>query len=269
VFNFEINPNDDQPESIKYNNIGIKNFKVYPDLINPLMDVTFDGIKILNNDLVSPTPLIRIEVKDENKYLLLENQEDVQVTIEYPNLKKKTFTSADPEFKFIKATSGSNNKAIVELSPVFEDGEYILSVQSRDITGNFSGTNKYDINFKVISKKAITNVLNYPNPFSTATKFIFTITGEVPKNVRIQIMTLSGKVVKEITEEELGPLKIGTNITNYTWNGTDDFGNKLANGVYLYKTSFSTSDGKKYESISEKNIDNLFYKGFGKLVIMR
>ena len=45
----------------------------------------------------------------------------------------------------------------------------------------------------------ISNLLNYPNPFTTSTAFVFTITGsEVPQNMRIQILTITGKVVREI-----------------------------------------------------------------------
>jgi len=55
----------------------------------------------------------------------------------------------------------------------------------------------------------------------------------VPDDISISILTVSGKVVKEISKEELGPLRIGLNRTDYKWNGTDDYGEKLANGVYL------------------------------------
>ena len=74
-------------------------------------------------------------------------------------------------------------------------------------------------------------------------------------------MTLTGKVVKEITSDQIGFLKIGNNITSYAWDGRDEFGNKLGNGVYLY--SITTSD-KEFE-INSKFLS----KGIGKLVIMR
>ena len=91
--------------------------------------------------------------------------------------------------------------------------------------------------------------------------FAFDLTGGVPANLRITIMTISGKVVKEITGEELGPLHMGRNLTRYKWNGTDEFGDKLANGVYLY--TIKTSD-KEFE------INNPYSKNnFGKLVIIR
>ena len=68
----------------------------------------------------------------------------------------------------------------------------------------------------------ISNMLNYPNPFTTSTAFVFTITGsEVPQNIKIQILTITGKVVREITKDELGPLHVGRNITEFKWDGTD------------------------------------------------
>ena len=56
----------------------------------------------------------------------------------------------------------------------------------------------------------------------------------MPDEIKIQILTVTGRVVREITEDELGPIQIGRNITEYAWDGTDEFGDRLANGVYLY-----------------------------------
>jgi len=73
------------------------------------------------------------------------------------------------------------------------------------------------------------------DPFTTSTAFVFTITGaDVPQNLKIQILTITGKIVREITKDELGPLHVGRNITEFKWNGTDAYGQRLANGVYLY-----------------------------------
>ena len=49
----------------------------------------------------------------------------------------------------------------------------------------------YRIGFEVINKSTITNLMNYPNPFSTSTRFVFVLTGsKVPDNMQIQIMTV-------------------------------------------------------------------------------
>lgn len=269
TFTFELNPDSDQPEINKFNNIGIKRIKVTPDRINPLMNVTFDGSRILNEDIVSPNPLIKVELKDENKYLLLQNEEDIEISLQFPDLKTVTYTKGNPAFKFIKANSGDNNAAYVELTPTLSDGSYLLAVRGKDASGNFSGNLKYEVSFKVITKQSISNVLNYPNPFSNSTRFLFTVTGKIPESARIRIMTMSGKVVREITENEIGPIKIGQNMTQLAWDGTDDFGNKLATGVYLYRVIFKGDKGANVDLYENKAVDKYIQNGIGKLVIIR
>src|SRR5207237_8797647 len=67
----EVNPDNDQPEQYYNNNFIFKSFFVKGDAYNPLLDVTFDGLHILNRDIVSARPHIVIKLKDENKYLAL------------------------------------------------------------------------------------------------------------------------------------------------------------------------------------------------------
>ena len=110
--------------------------------------------------------------------------------------------------------------------------------------------------------------LNYPNPFSTSTQFVFTLTGrELPNYMKIQILTVSGKVVREILQEELGTLRIGINRTEYAWDGKDEYGDQLANGVYLYRV-ITKRDGADYEIYGNRN-DFMFRQGFGKMYLMR
>ena len=80
-------------------------------------------------------------------------------------------------------------------------------------------------------------------------------------------MTISGKVVKEIGIEDIGPIHIGRNISEYAWDGTDKFGDPLANGVYLYQVTLSI-DGEKVKHRSTE-IDQYFKKGIGKMVLIR
>ena len=110
--------------------------------------------------------------------------------------------------------------------------------------------------------------MNYPNPFSTSTHFVFTITGSViPTYFKIQILTITGKVVREINNDELGVIHIGRNITDYAWNGKDEFGDQLANGLYLYRVVTSIN-GEIIEK-TQTDADQYFKKGFGKMYLMR
>jgi len=266
----EANPSDSPQELYRFNNLGTYNFFVSEDNTNPLMEVTFDGIPIMNGDIVSAKPNITIRLKDENPFLSLADTSVIKLILVNPNSETRGIYFSDQNVNFIPAEPGKN-EAFIEWSPTFDlDGDYQLFVQGEDVTGNQSGALDYKVNFKIINKKMVSNVLNYPNPFSTSTRFVYTLTGdETPAYFKIQIFSASGKIVKEITQDELGPMKVGTHQTDYVWNGTDDFGDRLANGVYFYKVITKNALGENYESFLNGSVDQFFDQGFGKLVIMR
>ena len=265
----EINPDMDQAEEFDFNNVGVVNFLVKIDDINPLLDVTFDGIRILDGDIISPKPLIKISLTDENSQLLLDNPEDFILVLEYPDESREEIEIDNPAVTFYPAEANSEtNMACIEFTPELAEGEYIFYVQAKDATGNFSGDHHFQISFEVYENDEISNVINYPNPFSTSTEFVFTLTGnKIPNDYHIKIMTLSGKVVREIRRDEIGPIRVGVNRSEYKWDGRDEFGSKLANGVYLYK--FYTDLENELEDFEVKGIDSMYKNGYGKLVIMR
>lgn len=277
-FLIEANPNADQPEMFHFNNIALIPFYVIGDNANPLLDVTFDGVHILDGDIVSAKPEILITLKDENQYLALDDTALFNIFLKDPTNQLNRVSFSNPNVTFIpasiesnkKSSSSSNNKATIQFNPtLLEDGKYQLIVQGQDKSGNTSGKLDYKINFEVINKPSITNVLNYPNPFTTSTKFVFTLTGsEVPVYFKIQIMTITGRIIREIMLDELGPLHIGRNITQYSWNGTDEFGDRLANGLYLYRVVVSI-DGQQQMDLRETGADKYFESGFGKMYIAR
>ena len=257
-----------QKEQYHFNNIARIPFKVSSDHINPLLDVTFDGAHILNGDIVSSKPHILVTLKDENRYLALNDTSDFAVFLKYPNqaTEKRIFFGNS---LFFTPAQLPNNSCKIEWRPEFAvDGKYRLIVQAKDRTRNVSGDNDYAIDFEVVNKQTITEVLNYPNPFSTSTRFVFTLTGsEMPDVFIIQIMTVTGKVVREITKTELGNIRIGRNITDYAWDGKDQYGDKLGNGVYLYRV-ITRYNGEAVEK-RQTEADSFFKKGWGKMVIMR
>jgi len=259
-------------EQQHFNNIGKLNFLISKDYVNPLLDVTFDEQHILDGDIVSATPSIVIKLKDENKFLALDT-----ITLLTAWLKAPTSNSyvqqnrSNSNLIFTPANNASiNNTATIRLSPQLKsDGEYHLRVQGFDKSNNVSGNLNYEIAFQVVNKPMISNVLNYPNPFTTQTRFVFTLTGsELPTYFKIQILTISGKIVRELTLNELGMnLHIGRNISTYAWDGTDQFGSYLANGLYLYRVVTNLRENQ-VEHLETK-ADKYFKSGFGKMYLMR
>ena len=279
TWSIDFNPDNDQPEQFHYNNVWTNNFYIKKsDKYNPLLDVTFDGVHILNKDIVASKPHILIKLKDENRYLALDDTSLISLQIKFPDNSIHSYQFGDT-MRFVPANlSSGENTASIEFAPVFaEDGDYELIVSGKDVSGNNAGSSNnaasltYRVGFSVINKPMISNLLNYPNPFTTSTAFVFTVTGsEIPQNIRIQILTITGKVVREITKDELGPIHIGRNITEFKWDGTDSYGQKLANGVYIYRvlTNLNGKSLDKYTGDGD-NTDKYFKKGYGKMYLMR
>lgn len=263
-----VNPNK-QKEQYYENNIWTTNIKVLKDNRNPILEVTFDGQRIMNGDIVSASPMIAVSINDENKYILKQDTAGISLLLrkQCAGCNFKQISMSDENVRYYPAST--NNKFRIDYNPQkLEDGIYTLCVQGTDASNNSSGVNPYCVDFRVINASSISNFYPYPNPFSNFTRFVFTVTGElVPDEIKIQIMTVSGRVVREILQSEIGPIKIGTNITQYAWDGKDEFGDKLANGVYLYKVSANVS-GRAYDHL-DVGADKGFKEGFGKLVILR
>ncbi len=265
--------NYDQAEVTHINNIADYPFYVQRDNNNPLLDVTFDGVHIIDGDIVSARPEILISLRDDSKLRPITDTSSFKVYIKGEkdlDYRYVSFSNVDL-LEFIPAELPDNTGQVI-YRPVFDrDGEYELMVQARDASYNQSGYDNMDnfyIKFKVINKATITEVMNWPNPFSTKTHFVFTLTGsQLPDYFKIQIMTVTGKVVREIDMDELGPLHIGRNITEYAWDGRDDFGDQLANGVYLYRV-LTRLNGEDIE-LNETEASKYFTKSFGKMYLMR
>ena len=109
-----------------------------------------------------------------------------------------------------------------------------------------------EIQFVVVGddKIELKNVLNYPNPFVNYTEFWFSHNRPFePLEVQVQVMTITGKIVwtKNQTVTTDGFLS-----RDVTWDGKDDFGDRIGKGVYIYKlTVKSTLTNKKTEKIEK------------------
>lgn len=110
-----------------------------------------------------------------------------------------------------------------------------------------------EVQFIVVGDESLTlsHVLNYPNPFSTYTQFWFSHNKPYePLDVQVQVMTIAGKVVwtknQIITTEGFLSREI-------TWDGKDDFGDRIGKGVYIYKltvkSSLTNKKAEKYEKL--------------------
>ncbi|MBK8443217.1 MAG: hypothetical protein IPL35_07280 [Sphingobacteriales bacterium] len=284
----QLNPNKIKPDKFDFNNQLQIPFWVLGDNINPVADVTFDGQHILDGDIVSTQPEVQITLYDENTVLPLNDTAAFDIVLIYPDGTLHPVSFADPSVIFTPANAGNDtNEAMVTFSPqLAQDGTYQLQITATDRSGNTAGNGTtYSISFEVITQSSISHLLNYPNPFTTSTRFAFVLTGgELPTQFKIQVMTIAGTVVREIGRSEIGDLRIGRNLTEYAWDGKDTYGNELANGVYFYRVIAKKANGEDFELFSYKKesttpkynisstttMDGMFNKyGLGKMYKMR
>lgn len=135
-----------------------------------------------------------------------------------------------------------------------EVGPHTLKLKAWDTYNNSS---EATLNFVVVSDAILNleNVLNYPNPFVNYTEFWFNHNKpNEPLEVQVQVFTVSGKLIKTINQSVQTTGNLSRNIT---WNGLDDFGNKIGKGVYVYKL------------IVKSTTSNLIAEKYEKLVILQ
>lgn len=133
-----------------------------------------------------------------------------------------------------------------------DNGSHTLSLKAWD-TQNNSSVSETEFIVAQKAELALNHVLNYPNPFSTRTTFFFEHNqNRTPLDVSIDIFTISGKRVKTIKQTVLSDTFRPEGIT---WDGRDEFGDKLAKGVYIYKLRIQT-DKQKAEVIEKLVILN-------------
>ena len=140
----------------------------------------------------------------------------------------------------------NNPKVVVDFTPVLSDGEYELRVLWRNSNGEIVDSNGVNKFFVVSNEAKILNVYNYPNPTNGETHFTFKLT-QIPEEIKIKIFTIAGRLIKEL---KLTSADLKYDFNKIYWNGRDEDGDILANGVYLYKVIMNA--GEKTEDVTQK-----------------
>ncbi|NPA67476.1 MAG: type IX secretion system sortase PorU [Chlorobi bacterium] len=129
-----------------------------------------------------------------------------------------------------------------------EEGEHNLKFKAWDVYNNSSEA-ELDFTVALAQNLSVDMLLNYPNPFTTHTDFWFEH-NQAGQNldVIIQIFTVSGKLVKTI---EANFTADGYRAGPFAWDGTDDFGNRIGRGVYVYRVKLRNEAGEVAEKFEK------------------
>ncbi|MEE9448905.1 MAG: interleukin-like EMT inducer domain-containing protein, partial [Ignavibacteriaceae bacterium] len=238
TFLINIDADKQVTELYEDNNFYTIAFFIKPDTTTPLMNITFDGYDIIDGDYISDKPLIKIELSDPS-LLPITDPSSVEIYLNDELIPPDTSIIS---YHF----SETNPKVTVEFIPELTDGEYFLRVLGKDASGNLVDSVGVERYFLVSNETKILYVYNYPNPFKNTTNFTFKLT-QIPDEIKIKIFTIAGRLVKEI---KLSSSQLKYDFNKIYWNGKDEDGDRLANGVYLYKVIMKAGD--KTEAVTQK-----------------
>jgi len=214
----------DKTEYFKFNNLIDNSFFVARDSIRPLFNITFDGKEIIDEDIVSSNPEVIITLEDNSPLPL----DTAFFTIVHQNI---PIRFSDPTLD-VEIVEYPNSKATITWSPDLVNGRHTLEVLAKDASGNFFDSTSSRSIFIVDSVSNLQNVYNYPNPFKTATHFTFELRGTLPDEFLIKVYTIAGRLIRDISLPQ-SRLQLGFN--KIEWDGRDQDGDELGNGVYFYK----------------------------------
>jgi hypothetical protein len=221
--------------------IGGIDTNALPDENGPELDLFLNDENFVSGGISNSTPLLIVSVFDENGINTVGNGigHDIELVIDN-DMSNSVILNNYYEADLDTYKSGKINFELSELSA----GEHTLKIKVWD---NYNNSSTRELSFIVVEETEIQlkNVLNYPNPFTTQTAFYF----EHNQNcnfldLSIQIYTVSGKVIKRINRRLHNE---GFRSDGIYWDGTDDFGEPIARGVYIYNLSITNEAGQKVD----------------------
>ncbi len=215
------------------------------DTIGPSIELRIAGQDISSGDFVSSRPTVIVHLEDDNGInitgevghwiiLSVDDVERINVTERF---------NYDP---------GSFQRGMLEYTlEKLEEGQHEVALKAWDNFNNFSTTS---LAFEVVEERKLIlrDVLNCPNPFDPSvegTQFTYQLSR--PARVTIKLYTVAGRLIRTL---EQGEVLQGYHESD-PWDGVDQDGDPVANGVYLYKV-IARAQGKQAEA-------------YGKVVVMR
>lgn len=230
--------------------VGGNSQNTIADDVGPEVTLFMNDKSFVNGGLTNENPILYADLVDSTGINTVGTGlgHDISVVLD-ENASKPVVLNDYYEANLNSYQSGRVRYPFEKLS----EGDHRLSFKVWDIQNN-SSTVYSDFIVAPSAELALKRVLNYPNPFTSHTKFIFQHNqGCNPLRVTVQIYTITGKIVKTIQKDVVCEGAVPADVE---WDGKDDFGDKLGRGVYIYKLAILNPENKKAEKIEKLVILN-------------
>ncbi len=196
------------------------------DHTGPHIQAHFGKPGFVPGDYTSPNPTLHVDIRDSLSGVNIAGDigHQIMLTLDQDESSSKDIT------EFFQYDEGSYTKGSLDY-PLYqlEPGRHDLSVKAWDNSNNSS---TLETHFVVVQDTLlrVRNLLNTPNPMTDETTFSFEVSRD--GMAELKLYTVSGRLLRSFNSF---PVTIGFNTLPSPWDGTDQDGDRLANGVYLYK----------------------------------
>jgi hypothetical protein len=194
-------------------------FKI-EDVKKPVVEITVNGRILHDNMLVPLNPSLAFIIQDENGIDLTSG---FNVYIDDQKLTTEELNVPD--------TVQNANAVALTAKPKLTAGEHTIRTEVADAFGN---TLEKTLSFQVSESFELQIFGNYPNPFEDFTVISFLVlANNVLDDFSIKIYTVAGRQIREIRNPQGSDEIWDPGYHEVEWDGRDQDGKLVANGVYF------------------------------------
>jgi len=229
-------------------NLGTFAVAYNTDTRPPVVDITVEGQVFINNGEVPPQPHIDAVLQDAN---------GIDVTPGKTIVKIDNRVLGPSEYTMLD--SGRTSTTVnLTMTPSLSSGTHAITVQATDDNGNTNAPPK-ELDVHTTNQFGVAVMGSYPDPFTGVHMFIaYQISGiAYAQSVSLDIYTVAGRRIRTMSfpsndpnrsygfqEGGTGdPTSIGYH--EVWWDGLDDGGSYVANGVYFYRLTVNTANATR------------------------
>jgi hypothetical protein len=222
-----------------YKNIMITGFdeiSSIKDNEGPEINIFLDNRNFKDGDIVSEKPLLIVDLFDKSGI----NTTGLGIGHKIEAWINDSKISIDLTDKFVTSITDSRGGSVSTLLSSLNNGFNKIRVRAWDVFNNFSIK---EVTFYVDKNSIyVSNLENYPNPFENSTTIKFRHNCTIPASASIDIYTLDGKRIRTLKNN------INTIYeSEIYWNGLDEYGNIIPNGVYIYKINIENNSQQNFK----------------------
>jgi hypothetical protein len=213
---------------------------MHVEMSPPTVIVTIDDVPYASGDILqSPGHLVPVEI---DAHIV----DEFEIARESITIEETDIGLIDPSAYTLEAVGDtvpnedlSREWSLRYETPIRSFAAYDIRISATDMTEQNTTFVVHALGDNVAIPLGLREVANHPNPFGRETSVIYTIDNETPVyKVAISIYTVGGRLIRLLD----GSTDI--NFNRVSWDGTDQQGDQVANGVYLYVIEVESWEGE-------------------------